>query len=177
MAKIDLKKSKKITKAGAPIERTVKWSVVVTEQNIEELKLLEQNDLLQIDDQVELEGQVFIKQLNYKDGFNIAKSFDWNHDKDNPDNSTLKSVDFEHLNASRLVGTVCEDAEGTALFDTVHDVYSSDPKFVDAVYVLADQINNFLGKSRKKSLTEKNFSANSSSTELVEEPLKKQNKK
>ncbi|ENU80011.1 hypothetical protein F975_01763 [Acinetobacter sp. ANC 3789] len=174
MAKIDFKKAKNLTKTGAPIERLVKWFVTVNENNIEELKALTANAELQIDDSVELEGQVFIKRLNFKAGRDAAKSFDWDIDFENIENSKLKSVDSDRLQAAQILGSVCLDEMGKAFFDSIQDVYDSDPNFIAAVYKLSDDINNFLGKSRTKNLSETNSSVNSSLTELAEEPLQKQ---
>ena len=56
-------------------------------------------------------------------------------------------------------------------------IYNSDPVFINAIYGEADNVNNFMGKLKKKSLTETNSGVNSSSTELVEEPSSKRKKK
>lgn len=176
MAKVDFKKAKSITKVGAPIERVVTWVVLVTEHNLDELKGLTENQDLKIGDSVELEGEVFIKRLNFKAGRDAAKAFDWDVDFDDLEKSKLKSVDSDHLQAAQLIGSVCLDVKGSPFFSAIQDVYDSDPAFIAALYKLADDVNNFMGKSRTKSLPETNSSANLSSTELVEKPLKKQRK-
>ena len=167
MAKVDFKKAKNITKVGAPIERTVKWNVIITEHNLDELKSLTANTDLKIDDSVELDGQVFIKRLNFKAGRDAAKAFDWELDYDNIENSKIKSVDSDQLQASQLVGSVCLDVKGTPFFASIHDVYDSDPIFIAALYKLSDDLNNFMGKSRMKNSTDTNSSVNSQSTESV----------
>ena len=95
----------------------------------------------------------------------------------NPDSPVLKEINHSQLIAARLIGTICEDAEGTPFFNTINAVYTSDPAFIDAIYGEADSVNNFLGKLKKKSLTETNSGVNSSSMELVEEPSSKRKKK
>lgn len=176
MAKVDFKKAKNITKAGAPIERTVKWSVVATPQNIEKLKELSKNEDLQIDDLVDLEGQVFIKRMSFKAGRDAAKAFDWDINYDDPEKSKLKSIDSDQLQASQLIGSICIDENGTPFFDSHQEVYDSDPSFIASLYKLADDVNNFMGKSRTKNLTESNSSANLQPTESVETVSKKSKK-
>lgn len=176
MAKVDFKKAKNITKSGAPIERTVKWSVVVTPQNIDELKDLSKNEDLQIDEVVDLEGQVFIKRMSFKAGRDAAKAFDWDINYDDPEKSKLKSIDSDQLQASQLIGSICIDEKATPFFDSHQEVYDSDPSFIAALYKLADDVNNFMGKSRMKNLTESNSSANSQSMESVETASKKSKK-
>ncbi len=177
MAKVDFKKAKKITKAGAPVEHTLKWSVMVTEQNILDLIELTKNSALKVDEQVELEGEVFIKRLSFKAGRDVAKAYEWDINYDDIEKSELKSVDSDRLQASQLIGCVCVDAKGSPFFESVQDVYDSDPAFIAALYKLADDINNFMGKSRTKNSTSVNSSASLSSTESVDEPLKKHPKK
>lgn len=176
MAKVDFKKAKNITKSGAPIERTVKWSVVVTPQNIDELKELSKNQDLQIDDMVDLEGQVFIKRMSFKAGRDAAKAFDWDVNYDDLEKSKLKSIDSDQLQARQLVGSICIDENGTPFFDSHQEVYDSDPSFIASLYKLADDVNNFMGKSRTKNSTESNSSANSQPMESVETVSKKSKK-
>ena len=67
MAKtLNLKKLRKVTQSSVPVEQVVKWSVLVTEQNINELKELVGKQEIQIDEFLELEGQVFIKRLTFE---------------------------------------------------------------------------------------------------------------
>ena len=88
-------------------------------------------------------------------------------DYDNIENSKIKSVDSDQLQASQLVGSVCLDVKGTPFFASIHDVYDSDPIFIAALYKLSDDLNNFMGKSRMKNSTDTNSSVNSQSTESV----------
>ena len=177
MAKVDFKKAKNITKAGAPVERDVKWSNEVTHENIEQLKAVTGNSELLIGDVVELEGQVFVKRLNFKASREVSKAFEWEFDLKDIENSKVKSVDSDRLQASQILGTICEDSKGTPFFTSVQDIYDSDPSFINALYQVADGVNNFMGKLVTKNSKETNSSVSSSSTESVETQSKKQNKK
>lgn len=177
MAKVDFKKAKNITKAGAPVERDVKWTVEVTSENIEQLKTVSENPELKVGDQVELEGQVFVKRMSFKASREASKAFEWDIDYEDVEKSKLKSVDSDQLQATQILGTICEDSKGTPFFSSIQDVYDSDPSFINALYQVADDVNNFMGKLVKKNSEETNSSVNSSSTELVATPSKKQSKK
>lgn len=177
MAKVDFKKAKNITKAGAPVERDVKWTVEVTNENLEQLKTVSENHDLKVGDQIELEGQVFVKRMSFKASRDASKAFEWDIDYEDVEKSKLKSVDSDQLQATQLLGTICEDAKGTPFFTSTQDVYDSDPSFIAALYQIADEVNNFMGKLVKKNSSETNSSENSSSTESVAAPLKKPNKK
>ena len=174
--KTNLKNFRKITQGAAPVARTVKWNVLATDENLEELKELSDNPNIQVGEDVELEGEVFIKRLTFAAQQEASKSFEWDV-QSNPDAPVLKEINHTQLVASRLIGTICEDAEGTPFFNTINEVYISDPAFINAIYGEADNVNNFMGKLKKKSLTETNSGVNSSSTELVEEPSSKRKKK
>ncbi len=174
MAKtLNLKKLLKVTQSSAPVEQIVKWSVLVTEQNIDELKELVGKQEIQIDEFLELEGQVFIKRLTFEAQQEVSKAFEWDVVKD-PENPELKGIDGKQLVASRLVGSICEDEKGTPFFESIQEVYTSDPSFINAIYEAANKVNNFTGKSLKKSSTKTSSGANLSSTESVEEQSKKQ---
>lgn len=163
-----LKALKKVTKVAAPVERTVNWSVEVTEDNFDFLKKATENSNLMIGDIVDLAAQTFIKRLSFKDIEEVSKAYKWNIDLANVEDMTLESIDSRLLRAARLLGSVCEDATGKAFFESVNDVYDSDPVFVEALYGVADSINNFSGKSRNKNSTNLNSGANLQSTESVE---------
>lgn len=174
MAKtLNLKKLRKVTQSSAPVEQIVKWSVLVTEQNIDELKELVGKQEIQIDEFLELEGQVFIKRLTFEAQQEVSKAFEWDVVKD-PENPELKGIDGKQLVASRLVGSICEDEKGTPFFESIQEVYTSDPSFINAIYEAANKVNNFTGKSLKKSSKKTSSGANSFSTESVEEQSKKQ---
>jgi len=175
MAKVNIKAFKKVTKIGAPVERTVNWVVEVTEDNIDFLTAQLKRELT-IGEKVELEGQVFIKKLAFNDLHEISKAYDWEINEDNIADSKLKSVSVKRMQAGHLLGSVCEDAKGTPFFSSVQDVLNSEIPFIESLYAVADEVNNFMGKSRKKSLTNTNSGANSPS-ESVESPSKKQSKK
>ena len=177
MAKVDFKKAKNITKAGAPVERDVKWSVEVTQENIEQLKAVSESPKLTVGDVVELEGQVFVKRMSFKASREASKAIEWDFDVQDIEKSKVKSVDSDHLQASQILGTICEDSKGTPFFSSIQDIYDSDPSFINALYQVADDVNNFMGKLVKKNSEETNSSVNSSSTELEEVPSKKQSKK
>lgn len=172
MAKANLKALRKVTQSGAPIERTVKWMVLVTDDNLEYLKELTGNSDVTTGEEVELEGQVFIKRLSFAAQQEVAKAFEWDV-VTNPQDPVLKEVNGSRLVASRLIGSICEDEKGTPFFTKLEDVYTSDPKFIDAVYQEADKVNNFTGKLLKKNSSETNSGVSSSSTESAGEPSKK----
>lgn len=175
MTKSNIKAFKKVTKIGAPVERTVKWVVEVTEENIDFLtKQLERE--LTLGEKAEVEGQVFIKKLAFNDLHEISKAYDWEINEENIAESKLKSVSVKRMQAGHLLGSVCEDAKGTPFFQSVQDVLDSEIPFIESLYAVADEVNNFMGKSRKKNLTNTNSGA-SSSLESVESPSKKPSKK
>ncbi|MBR7715534.1 phage tail assembly chaperone family protein, TAC [Acinetobacter nosocomialis] len=175
MAKVNIKAFKNVTKIGAPVERTVKWVVEVTDENIDFLaKQLERE--LTLGEKAEVEGQVFIKKLAFNDLHEISKAYDWEINEDNIADSKLKSVSVKRMQAGHLLGSVCEDAKGTPFFSSVQDVLDSEIPFIESLYAVADEVNNFMGKSRKKNLTNTNSGA-SSPLESVESPSKKPSKK
>jgi len=163
-----LKSLKKVTKVAAPVERTVAWTVEVTEANFDFLQKATENSNLQIGDFVDLAAQTFIKRLSYKDIEEVSKAYKWNIDLANVEDITLESVDTRLLRAARLLGSVCEDASGKAFFESVNDVYDSDPVFVEALYGVADSINNFAGKLRNKNSESTNSGASLQSLDSVE---------
>jgi len=175
MTKVNIKAFKKVTKIGAPVERTVKWVVEVTEENIDFLTAQLKRELT-FGEKVELEGQVFIKKLAFNDLHEISKAYDWEINEDNIADSKLKSVSVKRMQAGHLLGSVCEDAKGTPFFSSVQDVLNSEIPFIESLYAVADEVNNFMGKSRRKNLTNTNSGA-SSSSESVESPSKKPSKK
>ena len=79
------------------------------------------------------------------------------------------------MQAGHLLGSVCEDAKGTPFFSSVQDVLDSEIPFIESLYAVADEVNNFMGKSRKKNLTNTNSGANLP-LESVESPSKKPSK-
>lgn len=176
MAKVNIKAFKKVTKIGAPVERTVKWVVEVTEENIDFLTT-QLNRELTLGEKAEVEGQVFIKKLAFNDLHEISKAYDWEINEDNIADSKLKSVSIKRMQAGHLLGSVCEDAKGTPFFSSVQDVLDSEIPFIESLYAVADEVNNFMGKSRKKNLTKTNSGVSSSPLESVEAPSKKQSKK
>ena len=172
MAKANLKVLRKVTQSGAPIERTVKWMVLVTDDNLEYLKELTGNSDVTTGEEIELEGQVFIKRLSFAAQQEVAKAFEWDV-VTNPQDPVLKEINGSRLVASRLIGSICEDEKGTPFFTKLEDVYTSDPKFIDAVYQESDKVSNFTGKLLKKNSSETNSGVSSSSTESAGEPSKK----
>ncbi|MGM7375676.1 hypothetical protein ACOI3T_36795, partial [Acinetobacter baumannii] len=64
MTKVNIKAFKKVTKIGAPVEKTVKWVVEVTEENIDFLTSQLKRELT-LGEKEEVEGQVFIKKLAF----------------------------------------------------------------------------------------------------------------
>ncbi|WP_411583069.1 phage tail assembly chaperone family protein, TAC [Acinetobacter nosocomialis] len=163
-----LKSLKKVTKVAAPVERTVQWSVEVTEENFDFLKESTENNELEIGEMVDLSGQVFIKRLSFEDIEATSKAYQWDFDFENLENSKMIGLNHRLLRAAQLLGSVCEDEKGTKFFESVDDVFDSDPIFVEALYQVADSVNKFSGKSQKKNSKSSNSGVNSQSVELVE---------
>ena len=115
--------------------------------------------------------------MSFKASREASKAIEWDFDVQDIEKSKVKSVDSDHLQASQILGTICEDSKGTPFFASIQDVYDSDPSFINALYKIADDVNNFMGKLVKKNSEETNSSVNSSSTESAAAPLKKQSKK
>jgi len=170
---LKLKSLKKVTKVAAPVERTVTWVVEVTDDNLEFIRENTGKSDLSLGEMVELSGQVFIKRLSYKDIEETAKAYKWELDLENIENSKIKSIDSRLLRAAQLVGAVCEDKSGKSFFESTDEVYDSDPIFIEALYKVADGVNNFSGKSQTKNSTKTNSGVNSSSMESVDEPSTK----
>ncbi|ARG16923.1 hypothetical protein B7L44_10175 [Acinetobacter nosocomialis] len=163
-----LKSLKKVTKVAAPVERTVQWSVEVTEENFDFLKQSTENKELEIGEMVDLSGQVFIKRLSFEDIEATSKAYQWDFDFENLENSKMIGLNHRLLRAAQLLGSVCEDEKGTKFFESVDDVFDSDPIFVEALYQVADSVNKFSGKSQKKNSMNSNSGVNSQSLESVE---------
>ncbi|WP_238796667.1 phage tail assembly chaperone family protein, TAC [Acinetobacter pittii] len=165
---MNLKALKKVTKVPAPVERTVNWSVEVTDENFDFLQEKTGNKELQIGDIVDLSGQVFIKRLSFEDIEATSKAYEWDFDFENIENSKVIGLNHRLLRAAQLFGSVCEDEKGTKFFESVEDVFDSDPIFVEALYKVADSVNKFSGKSQKKNSKSTNSGVNSQSAESVE---------
>lgn len=163
-----LKSLKKVTKVAAPVERTVEWSVEVTEENFDFLKESTENNELEIGEMVDLSGQVFIKRLSFEDIEATSKAYQWDFDFENLENSKMIGLNHRLLRAAQLLGSVCEDEKGTKFFESVDDVFDSDPIFVEALYQVADSVNKFSGKSQKKNSKNSNSGVSSQSAESVE---------
>ncbi|HCW4563991.1 phage tail assembly chaperone family protein, TAC [Acinetobacter baumannii] len=171
MAKIsitDLKQS--ITTLNVPVKKTVIWNVEVTESNVASLKKLTKNSLLELGETVELEADIFVKKMNFKESREASKAIEWELNYENLEDSKVKKIDSTHMQAAQLLGSICSDQKGTPFFSSVNDIYKAEPSLINAMYAAADEVNNFLGKSRKKSLQTENSSLNSSSTESAETP-------
>lgn len=168
---LKLKSLKKVTKVAAAVERTVTWLVDVTDENLEFIRENTGKADLSLGEMVELSGQVFIKRLSYKDIEATSKAYQWNIDFENIENSKIKSIDSRLLRAAQLLGSVCDDATGKMFFESTDDVYDSDPIFIEALYKVADGVNNFSGKSQTKNSEKTNSGVNSSSTESADEQL------
>ncbi|WP_447512117.1 phage tail assembly chaperone family protein, TAC [Acinetobacter pittii] len=163
-----LKSLKGLTKIAAPVERTVNWAVEVTEENFAFLRDSTGNLELQFGEMVDLSGQVFIKRLSFEDIEATSKAYQWDFDFENIENSKVIGLNHRLLRAAQLLGSVCEDEKGTKFFESVDDVFDSDPIFVEALYQVADSVNKFSGKSQKKNSKSTNSGVNSSSAESVE---------
>ncbi|MDV8155196.1 phage tail assembly chaperone family protein, TAC [Acinetobacter bereziniae] len=176
MAKLTLKSLKKVTKIGKPIEKNIKWLAEVDDENIKLLSESSGEDL-SVGEKIELDAEVFIKKLSFNDLHEITKAYEWEFDQEDVGKSKLKSVNVTALQAGHLIGSVCEDENGTPFFKSIEDVLNSEIPFIESLYAVADEVNNFMGKSRTQNSTKTKSGANSSSTELVEKPLKKPSQK
>lgn len=155
MKKLDIKGLKKVAlEQSPPVEKTIKFNIGGEEY----------------------EGQVWVRPLSFKDQSEISKAYQWNFNKDDPAKSEIKSIDTRRLQAAQILGSICEDAKGTAFFSTVDEVLDSNPSLIGAMYEAANDVNNFLGKSQKTSLTKTNSGASLSLTESAEKRSKKQSK-
>ncbi|EXB16249.1 hypothetical protein J514_0117 [Acinetobacter sp. 1396970] len=171
MAKISttaLKKS--INSLNAPILKTVKWQVEVTECNIKSLKELTGIQDLELGQIEELEAEVFVKKLNFKESREVSKAIEWDVNYQDLEASKVKAIDSTQMQAAQLLGSICSDQKGTPFFSNVNDIYKAEPSLVNALFAVSDEINNFLGKSRTKNLTTENSSSNSSLMESAEIP-------
>lgn len=176
MTKVTLKSLKKVTKIGKPVERTINWAVEIDSDNIEFLSE-RSNRKLVIGEKLDLEAQVFIKKLSFNDLHEITKAYEWEFDKEDIGKSKLKSINVKAMQAGHLLGSVCEDESGIPFFESIDDVLNSEIPFIESLYSVADEVNNFMGKSRMQNSPKTNSGVNSSSTELVGEQLKKQKQK
>lgn len=177
MAKIsitDLKQS--VTTLNVPVKKAVKWNVEVTESNVASLKKLTKNSLLELGETVELEADIFVKKMNFKESREASKAIEWDLNYENLEDSKVKKIDSTHMQAAQLLGSICSDQKGTPFFSSVNDIYKAEPSLINAMYAAADEVNNFMGKSRKKNLTNTNSGANLP-LESVESPSKKPSKK
>jgi len=171
MAKISttaLKKS--INSLNAPILKTVKWQVEVTECNIKSLKELTGNQDLELGQIEELEAEIFVKKMNFKESREVSKAIEWDVNYQDLEASKVKAIDSTQMQAAQLLGSICSDQKGTPFFSNVNDIYKAEPSLVNALFAVSDEINNFLGKSRTKNLTTENSSSNSSLMESAETP-------
>ena len=159
-----------ISTLNIPVEKTVKWNVEVTECNIESLKKLTNEPKLELGEIVELEADIFVKKMNFKESREAAKAIEWDLDYANLEHSKVKKIDSTHMQAAQLLGSICSDKKGTPFFTNVNDIYKAEQSLINALYAAADEVNNFLGKSRTKNLTTENSLLSSSSTESVETP-------
>ncbi|MBF8382891.1 phage tail assembly chaperone family protein, TAC, partial [Acinetobacter baumannii] len=117
-----------------------------------------------------LEADIFVKKMNFKESREASKAIEWDLNYENLEDSKVKKIDSTHMQAAQLLGSICSDQKGTPFFSSVNDIYKAEPSLINAMYAAADEVNNFLGKSRKKSLQTENSSLNSSSTESAETP-------
>lgn len=171
----NIKDLKRVTKIGAAIRRELVWQQAANEDNLDFLRETSGDPDVQIGDVVDIKAEVYIKKLSFKAARDASKSFNWKINEKDIEASELKSVDADRLQASHLCGTICVDSAGTPFFENLQAVYDSEPSFINALYKLADEINNFMGKSQKKSSSDTNSSLNLSPVESVEEQLQKPN--
>lgn len=109
------------------------------------------------------QADVFVKILSYESVFEINKAFDYDVTDEN--NPKLKNINLSLLQITRILKTICADDKGTPLFSSAKEIEDLIPSLGWALFKVADEVNNFQGKSKTKNLDKTNSSENSSSQE------------
>ena len=113
----------------------------------------------------EFEGEILVKRLSHDETITAVDAWDLEDRKTATIDQITKAIIFKAIYSSA----------DEPFFPTVQSTGEVSSEIVDVMYRVADEVNDFSGKEwiwKKKS-----SGANSSSTELVEEPLKKPKKR
>ena len=113
----------------------------------------------------EFEGEILVKRLSHDETISAVDAWDLEDRKTATIDQITKAIIFKAIYTST----------DEPFFPTVQSTGEVSSEIVDVMYRVADEVNDFSGKGwiwKKKS-----SGANSSSTELVGEPLKKPKKR
>ena len=113
----------------------------------------------------EFQGEILVKRLAHDETITAVDTWDLEDRKTATIDQITKAIIFKSIYTS----------PDEPFFPTVQSTGKVSSEIVDVMYRVADEVNDFSGKEwvwKKKS-----SGANSSSTELVEEPLKKPKKR
>ncbi len=113
----------------------------------------------------EFQGEILVKRLAHDETITAVDAWDLEDRKTATIDQITKAIIFKSIYTS----------PDEPFFPTVQSTGKVSSEIVDVMYRVADEVNDFSGKEwvwKKKS-----SGANSSSTELVEEPLKKPKKR
>lgn len=108
------------------------------------------------------EGEILIKVLSHDDRINAINHWKLKDRKEVSVDQLTKAIIFESVYSS----------EDERFFPKIENTGEVSSELIDAMYKAADEVMDFSGKHWISK--QKNFGENSSSAELVEEPLKKQ---
>ena len=112
----------------------------------------------------EFEGEILVKRLSHDETITAVDAWDFEDRKTATIDQITKAIIFKSIYTS----------VDEPFFPTVQSTGEVSSEIVDVMYRVADEVNDFSGKEW---IWKKSSGANSSSTELVEEPLKKPKKR
>ena len=121
----------------------------------------------------EFTTEVHVKQITFKEFNTVRASITVNDKAKNDEDKII--INDALFRARCILFTIC-DADGNRYFKNEDHVLDANSTLIDSLWMAADSVNNFLGKLIPRSLTKKNYGLNSSLTESVEKPSKKQRK-
>ena len=111
-----------------------------------------------------MEADVLIKPLSYDE---VTRMFE---------GDDAQKITVADVVKKRVLLTLFNADTKEPLFSDIEAVGQTHPAILNALHDSSDEVNDFLGKNKLK-LKDMNSGANLSSTESVEEPLKKQKKR
>lgn len=113
MAKIsitDLKQS--VTTLNVPVKKPSSGMLKRLKVILSHLKI-DENNSLELGDIVELEADIFVKKMNFKESREASKAIEWDLNYENLEDSKVKKIDSTHMQAAQLLGSICSDQKGT----------------------------------------------------------------
>jgi len=108
-------------------------------------------------------GEILVKKLSHNE--RVKAINEWGLE-----DKTTATLD--HVTRSFVFASIYTE-EDKKFFESIEETGDVPPEFLNSLYTASEKVNDFSGKSWI--LNQKNSGASSSSTELAEEPLKKQN--